>query len=362
MSEYSPVLALDFLNYSHACLARSPWPPTYHRCCCLVCGEIPAMLGFEFRESMYKPSIKTVSRLPTPLQIGSRTQQPYMPYATIGQTHHFERESRSSMLSTMDGIEVAKGSIGDIPTGELGLLTRRHEGMQRTKDMIYEQIADNQFPMEESEFFVRCFEKRADASICQTYYEGKRVNEISETAAKPRIGITFMAGADTPQVNRMEQIDMTSKTPEQKSALWRVNTAGTLLNDFEVDTDLSIIQSDQTAQVIARYRERNPIIDRPYSASNSAKHTLVARGWDDRTVTIHSDHVEIVSDLSARRWDLESTLIEVDGSSLTNLIVNYRHLIYRGGPALSFTETVLHDHKVIGLLLTILDQVARYHD
>lgn len=69
------------------------------------------------------------------------------------------------------------------------------------------------------------------------------MNEISETAAKPRIGIAFMAGADPPQVNRMEQFGMTRRTPEQKSALWRVNTAGTLLNDFEVDTDLSTIWS-----------------------------------------------------------------------------------------------------------------------
>lgn len=244
------------------------------------------------------------------------------------------------MLSVMDGIEVAKGRTADIAISERGFLTQRHEGMQRTKDMIYEQIADNQFPMDESDFIVRCLEKRADASVRQTYHDGNRVNEISEATAKPRIGITFMAGADQPQVNRMEQIDMTSKTPEQKSALWRVNTAGTLLNDFEVDTDLSIIQSDNTSQVIARYRERNLIIDRPSSASNNAKHTLVARGWNDRTVTIHSDHVEIVSDLSIRKWDLESTLIEVDGSSLTNLIVNYRHLIYRGGPALTFNETV----------------------
>ena len=266
------------------------------------------------------------------------------------------------MPSTIDGLEVTNGRSADIPTGELELLTRRHEGMQRTKDMVYEQIANNQFPMEESEFIVRCLEKRADASVRQTYHEGKRVNEISETAAVPRIGIKFMAGADTPQVNRLEQVNMTHNTPDQKSATCRVNTAGTLLNDFEVDTDLSIMQSDNTPQVVARYRERNLITDRSCSASNTAKHALVAKGWDDSTVTIHSQHVKIVTNLSAHKWDLQSTLIEVDGSSLTSLIVNYRHLIYRGGPALSFTETVINVCKVTELPLTILGQVARCYD
>ncbi len=340
MNGYSPYLASEPFNYDHTCLARFSCPPAYHRCCCLFCGELPATLSFQLFESMDKPSFKNVSYVPTSLQFGSPTQQPFLPHATTEQAYCFGLESRFPMLSVMDGIEVAEGSIADIATGERGFLTQRHQGMQRSKDIIYEQIADNQFPLDESDFIVGCLKRRSDASVRQTYHEGKRVNEIPETAAKPRIGITFMAGADTPQVNRMEQLDMTNKTPEQKSALWRVNTAGTLLNDFEVGTDLSIIQSDNTSQVITRYRERNLIIDRPCSASSSAKHALVARGWDDRTVTIHSDHVEIVSDLSIRKWDLESTLIEVDGSSLTNLIVNYRHLIYRGGPTLTFNETV----------------------
>ncbi len=337
MSGYSPRLASDLFNHDNTCLATFSCPPTYRHYCCLFCCELPATFSAQFFESMYNPSFKNLSRQPTSLQFGSPTRQSFLPYAIPEQAYYLEPVTRFPM---MDGIEVAEGRIADVATGERGFLTQRGEGMQRTKDIIYEQIADNQFPMDESDFIARCLKRRSIASVCQTYHEGKRVHEISETAAKPRIGITFMAGADTPQVNRMEQIDMTNKTPEQKSALWRVNTAGALLNDFEVDTDLSIIQSDNTPQVVTKYRERNLIIDRPCSASSTAKHALVGRAWNDRTVTIQSDHVEIVNDLSLRKWDLESTLIEVDGSSLTNLIVNYRHLIYRGGPALTFNETV----------------------
>jgi hypothetical protein len=256
----------------------------------------------------------------------------------------------------MDGIEVTDGTRINMLSDQGELLTRRHEGMQRTKDFIYEQIANNQFPMEETEFVVRCLGKRADSSARQTYVDGKRVSEVSEGAIAPRVGMTLMAGADTPQVNRMEQVGMARETPDQKSAAWRVNTAGTLLHDFDVDTDLSIIQSDNTSRVIARYRERN-------SASNTVKHALMAKEWNDRTVTIHSDHVEIVKDLSNRSWDLESTLIEVDGSSLTSLMVNYRHLIYRGGPSLTFAETVTANHvETLVYRLTNLDEIARHYD
>lgn len=316
------------------------------------------MLNLQSSESIYQPPHKTLSYLPQSLQIGGRTRQPFLPYATMDKAYPFDRDFYSSMPSTMDGIEVANGRNADMSTGEVELLTRRHEGMQRTKDIIYEQIAKNQFPMEESEFIVRCFGKRADTSARQTYVDGKRLSEVSETAVTPRIGMTFMAGADTPQVNRMEQVGMASKTPDQKSATWRVNTAGTLLHDFEVDTDLSIIQSDNTSQVVTRYRERNLITDSPYFASNSAKHALVTKGWNDRTVTIHSDHVEIVKDLTSGNWDLESTLIEVDGASLTNLMVNYRHLIYRGGPSLTFAETVIDTQMDVMFWLTKLDQIA----
>jgi hypothetical protein len=234
--------------------------------------------------------------------------------------------------------------------------------MQRTKEIIYEQIADNQFPMEESEFIVQRLEKRADLSLRQTCVDGKRVSEGSGTAIAPRVSIAFMAGADLPQVTRMEQVGMMSKTPDQKSATWRVDTAGTLLNDFEVDTDLSIIQADNTAQVIAPSRERNLLADAPYFVSNNANLGLLSKRCNDRTVTIHSDHVQIVHELTGANRDFESILIEVDGSSLTSLIVNYSHLIYRGGPAPRFAETVIDGLNDIVDKLTNLDQTVGCYD
>lgn len=301
----------------------------------------PTPPHFPWPKSMYKMSEAAFTQLPQSLQIGRPALQPSVPYPLQDEACYFERERYASTPSVTNGLEVVHDDVVK-PSTNIELLNRRHEGMQRTKDIIYEQIASNQFPLGESDYIIPSLEKRADTSVRQTYYDGKRVNEILETAVIPKIGITFMAGADAPQVNRMEQVGMKENAPDQKNAIWRVNTAGTLLHDFEVDSDLSITQSDNTSEVIARSCKRILASDDSYIASNSMKRALISNRYDDRTVTIHSDYVEIVNDLSAGKWDLESTLIEVDGASLTNLTVNYRHLIHRGGPALTFSETVPH--------------------
>lgn len=342
--------------FEFSCLACLSSPSACLRCPCLSSWQVQAALNLQSLRSMYGTSDEFPLYLPKPLRIDAPMQQPFLPKAIMYRPYQFQRDSYSSPPSMADGIEVVKGSTPTISSGEVEMLNRRYEGMRRTKDIIYEQIANNQFPMEESESIVRCLEIRSDVCVRQTYSDGKRVSELSETALIPRVGLTFMPGADTPQVNRMEQIGMACTTPDQKSASWRVNTAGTLLNDFEVDTDLSIIQSDNTAHVIARSQKRNLLSD------THPKMALSSRRADERTVTIHSDHVKIVNNLSAGTWDLECTLIEVDGSSLVNLIVNYRHLIYRGGPALNFAETVFENYSCPTCRLTYSDQTAGRYD
>jgi hypothetical protein len=217
------------------------------------------------------------------------------------------------------------------------------------KDLIYEEIADRQFPPEE--LMLKVMEKRADERVKMTFVNGRRAPEVSDNAPVAKVGITFMAGADEPQVNRMEETGMAGRGPEQKDAKWRVHTAGSLLNEFRVDTDLSIVQSDRTSAVVASARTRvssHPPGGPPRFPPPTA-FSLTSR--DDNSVTIDSEDVHIVDDLSGDRWDLESTLIEVDGSSLMSLIFNYRDLIYRNGPALthgrtmSLLETMIEDAR-----------------
>jgi hypothetical protein len=178
-------------------------------------------------------------------------------------------------------------------------------------------------------------------NLSASFKDGIRLAEVIEDAIKPKIGIAFLAGADTPQVTQMEQIQMSQKEPDQKDASWRVNTAGALLNNFDVDKSISIIETDNTPAVIAAARQRmnatGPFTD-PNASSN--QRALALRRHQDRIVTIDSDNVKIVNVLSSEKWDLEGLLVEVDQSSLMAVILNYRHIINRGGSNLSCGETV----------------------
>jgi hypothetical protein len=101
---------------------------------------------------------------------------------------------------------------------------------------------------------------------------------------------------------------------------------------FEVSSDLSIVNRYKRAQ--------NKIA---FNRARSRKHLSLAsrniEGSYSDAVTIDSSNVFIVNELRPDEWDMEATLIEVDGSSILNLMVNYRHLISRGGPDMSFEET-----------------------
>jgi hypothetical protein len=245
------------------------------------------MAQLQFLRDVYEMPDRNLPFLPRSPQIGGKTQLPVLPNPTTDQRDPDGWKGKYSFSTRNGGIEVVNSRVGNMSINEVEELKQRQQGMQRTKDIIYEQIADYQCPVEESELIVRCLEKRADGRVRQTYYDGKRVNDISEAAAIPKIGVTFMPGVDTPQANRLEQVGMTSNVPDQKTAIWRVNTAGTLLNDFEVDKDLSIVQSDNTAQVVAKSRARNPFVEKTYFASKECQagtgsKTLRGEGCDDQ--------------------------------------------------------------------------------
>ena len=199
----------------------------------------------------------------------------------------------------------------------------------------------NKLPPEETELVMKPLEKRADETIRQTWIEGQPAQEVHEGAVTLRVGLTFMPGADKPQANRLEQEDMAGRDPDQKDALWRVHTAGLLLSTYEVSHDLSVVQRDQTAQIAIRARDRLLRQSAGNFVPTNQMKLLQVRDRDYKAVNIDSSEVYIVNDLRDRReeWDIESTLIEVDGSSLVGLMVNYRSLVHRGGPDMSFDET-----------------------
>lgn len=252
-----------------------------------------------------------------------------------------DRDSDFSANSSSGGPEVVGGGASELTFAGSDLVsTREPNARHRFRENILQQFAEKQFPLEESELIVKSFEKTVDGRVRATFFDGTRMQEVDDHAIEPTVGIMFMAGADAPRVNQMEQIGMTQQHPDQKDASWRVNTAGALLKNFEVDTDMSFIQTDNTPAVIANARQRRVLEDGPFINGNRNSQALNLRNREDRTVTIDSDKVTIVSDLSKGKWDLESTLIEVDQSSLVNLIFDYRDLIHREGPALTTQDTV----------------------
>lgn len=257
-----------------------------------------------------------------------------LPTANMNDTDRFSTYSDPEVVRVHE-------NPSDFSLADGALVAQRDNGMQNARALIYEELAEKMHAYEALEIVVRGFEKRVDEKVRATFFDGIRAREASSSAVEPKIAMTFMAGADLPQVTQQEQVQMTQRQPDQKDAAWRVNTAGTLLMNYEVEKDLSVIQTDNTPTVVKNARDRRVFEDGPvFQPGNPQRALTSSRSREERTVTIDSDNVEIVNDFAAGKWDLESTLIEVDGQSLIGLIVNYRHLIHRGGPALTSEETV----------------------
>lgn len=151
------------------------------------------------------------------------------------------------------------------------------------------------------------------------YAKGFALEKVLVSAPILAVGLKFLLGADRSQVNRSEQLDIEEKEADHKDALWRVATAGSLLSQFNISQDLQIVQTDQTASNLARAeyqaRERDQIFP-------DRQRALARRKRYPDTVIIDSEHVTIVKDLQTGDWDLRGLLVEADGSSLWDLMVN----------------------------------------
>ena len=209
------------------------------------------------------------------------------------------------------------------------------------QDELLQQLTNHYDPyaFDGLDLLVSTFEKTVDGSVKATFRDGRRLPMVDDNAVKPKVGLTFLPGADTPQVNQQEELAMTQATPDQKDSAWRVTTAGALLFNTTVHKDMTISFFDNTAAVVSATRKRMSG-DGPFTDPNTSPKALALRRATDRVVTIDSDNVKIVSDLHSEKWDLEAVLVEVDQASLMDLISNYQRVITRGGPDLPTTETV----------------------
>lgn len=239
------------------------------------------------------------------------------------------------------------------PPDELVARSHRDLGVLAAKYNVYEDIANKSLPLDGSEWIITRLGNRADERLRRTYVEVVPLKQVFESAMVLDVGLTFLPGADKPQVTRLEQQDMAGQEPDQKDANWRVNTAGSLLVNFDVSADLSIVQIDQTAKIVKKGNSRLQKRDVLFP---DLRNSLTIRGRPCEAVTIDSERVKIVRDLRGHPWDVQCTLIEVDGGSLLNLIVNCRHLIANGGP--DMTETVIEDARRLCMRSPILFRMS----
>lgn len=227
--------------------------------------------------------------------------------------------------------------------------THRHHGALKAKSDAYVEYTNKMLAPEQTDFMIQSLERKADLRLKRTYVNGQPIEEVLSSAPVLTVGLKFLPGADKPQVSRTEQVGMEGKEADQRDAQWRVSTAGSLLTQYSVSQDLSIRQTDQTASIMARAKSQAHDRDRQ---SSDQRKTLVSRKRNIDAVTIDSERVTVVHDLRNGSWDLRGLLVEVDWSSLWDLIVNYRNIIAGGGPDMTFEETK-------GLLETMIEDARR---
>jgi hypothetical protein len=112
---------------------------------------------------------------------------------------------------------------------------------------------------------------------------------------------------------------------DQMNAEWRVNTAEQLLLDFEVTKDLRVIASDSTPAVLENSRRRRDSVLLSFIPGQKTKAVTIAGKKRRPTVNTDSEQVTLVPDLLyyAEQFDLDSTLIEVDWTSIVSFLVNF---------------------------------------
>lgn len=198
-------------------------------------------------------------------------------------------------------------------------------------ETILQYLAEKQFPLEDSELIFRPLEEAEnDTHFAASYQDGAPISRVVSTAWAPTVSIVFMPGLDKMAVNQAEQLGITGEEPKQKSPRWRVLTAGNFLATLEFDDNLTLKRTDCTPQIVADMIRRG-------SGSNEDRggSALFRISKENRVLTIDSDNVKLVNSLQHGSTDLEATLIEVDKSSLFNLVIDFHRIVRDGGAALN---------------------------
>lgn len=205
-------------------------------------------------------------------------------------------------------------------------------GYHINKENILQDLAEKQFPLEDSELIFKPYDEAEDEDhFAASYYNGSQIKALYPDAWAPTVSIVFMPGLDRIKVDQMEEQGMTQEAPNQRSPRWRTLTSGNFLAYLEFDDNLTLSRVDRTPEVLAQMRRRG--VSNVTDNRSSTALFRVAR--EDRLITIKSENVTIVNILTPGSTDLEATLIEVDKGSLFNLVIDFHRFVRDGGAALN---------------------------
>lgn len=240
-------------------------------------------------------------------------------------------------------------------------------------------VKDASFPPEHIAW-LRGYERSPDTPLRQTYRRGIVQQDFDPSAPTIHIGIIFLEGADKPTVIHAEMNRETREAPAQKSAEWRVATAATLLKRFEVRDNFIISRQDDSLRILEANKinrsqrrwlsqsEQGKVQMRLYEilcltfqvaeSSNSFLRgrptgdpiqSLIKRDIQDHVLNIDSDYIHIIHqdrDFTTK-YDIISTLIEIDMQSICSLLANFREIISSGGRNRSSKDIIVILDKMI---------------
>jgi hypothetical protein len=138
-------------------------------------------------------------------------------------------------------------------------------------------------------------------------------------------------------------------SPDQKHALWRYNTAATLLSKVAVRSDLTFDLIVQTAEIAGKARTRlRRLPSSKIGHSGKGPGTLqrdVGQAGRNDVVTdsdcvkiVHNLRVSVENEKKGLDFDVQATLVEVDQSSLMHLNTNFKWLIAQTGSDMNNQE------------------------
>ncbi|KAF2676644.1 hypothetical protein K458DRAFT_424613 [Lentithecium fluviatile CBS 122367] len=325
-------------------------------------GIDPSQARSKLRKStLFNPHNDSLQREPDSKVSFSRAPSRPPPPVPLPNLNGFSSESNDEARSeapplSMGGMERAlpteseslpdgnSSSVSDDYTTVGGNADRHGDAKERFKKglEVIAYIKEKSSYAEDASQIIMRLHVAADRRLKRSYVSGRPARDYYESAPVIKVGIVFLPGVDKPTVTQLEQeMLMADYKPDQLSAVWRVNTAGHLLFDFEVTKDLRVVAKDLTPDVLENSRRREERSLSSFIPGQQTGTLTVASKERLPTVNIDSEHVTLVHDLRyyAGQFDLESTLIEVDYSSMARLLVNFQLIIQNRNAAQDLDET-----------------------